>query len=130
MICLGERKKTTQTAEQMNEIEIRMGVKVCCWWMKEERNKETKHIDCIQMTISHIALQIRVKCSSKVISLLSRQQMHSSTERKHLTIQTSIALETFTRYCLLRKATVICVSFFMTSMNKKGESIRQTGKMR
>lgn len=105
MICLGERKKTTQTAEQMNEIEIRMGVKVCCWWMKEERNRqETKHIDCIQMTISHIALQIRVKCSSKVISLLSRQQMHSSTERKHLTIQTSDCSRNIHTILLVKKS--------------------------
>lgn len=49
---------------------------------EEWSRRETSCVYCIQMPISHSALQMYGKCSSKEISLLTKQQVHSSAERK------------------------------------------------
>lgn len=83
-----ERRKTTQSAERKKEIEVRIYVKICCWWMRE--NGMRLHIPIIykNQTLT-LSLKYMSNALREEISLQSWQQMHSSSEKKkHLIMQT------------------------------------------
>lgn len=64
-------------------------MKVCTDGRQRRMEQARDYAYCIQMPLSYKALQRYDKHSSKEVSLLNRQQVRSSAERKHFTSETS-----------------------------------------